>query len=61
MLLAGRVVAVGPPDEVLVEAHLLEAYRGRVVPVGGLGILDDPHHHGDRADRHDGHDHGANH
>jgi len=61
VLLAGRVVAVGPPGEVLVTEHLLEAYRGRVVPVGGFGILDDPHHHGDRADRHDGHDHGANH
>jgi manganese/iron transport system ATP-binding protein len=57
VLLAGRLVAAGPPEEVLVERHLRDAYRGRVVPVGGVGILDDPHHHGGRADRHDGHLH----
>jgi ABC-type Mn2+/Zn2+ transport system ATPase subunit len=57
MLLAGRLVAVGPPAEVLVERHLLEAYRGRVIGVSGVTIVDDPHHHGDRADRHDGHEH----
>jgi manganese transport system ATP-binding protein len=57
MLLAGRLVAVGAPDEVLVEAHLLEAYRGRVIGVSGVTIVDDPHHHGDPADRHDGHQH----
>ncbi len=59
VLLAGRVVACGPPDEVLVEGHLLDAYRGRVLGTGdGLTVLDDPHHHGDVRDRHDGHDHG---
>jgi len=57
MLLAGRLVAVGSPDQVLVESNLLEAYRGRVIGVAGVTIVDDPHHHGDRADRHDGHEH----
>jgi manganese transport system ATP-binding protein len=58
VLLAGRVVACGPPDEVLVETHLLEAYRGRVLGSGStLTVIDDPHHHGDVRDRHDGHDH----
>lgn len=57
VLLAGRLVAAGPPTEVLAEEHLLEAYRGRVVDVAGVRIIDDPHHHGARADRHDGHDH----
>lgn len=57
VLLAGRLVAAGPPDEVLDQAHLTEAYRGRVVEVAGIRILDDPHHHGGREDRHDGHEH----
>jgi hypothetical protein len=41
----------------LTEAHLVEAYRGRVIDVGGTKIVDDPHHHGSAADRHDGHVH----
>jgi manganese transport system ATP-binding protein len=57
VLLAGRVVAVGPPAEVLNEANLLDAYRGRVIGVAGVTLLDDPHHHGGPADRHDGHVH----
>jgi len=57
VLLAGRVVAVGPPEEVLTEGPLVEAYRGRVMEVGGVRVLDDPHHHGDPEDRHDGHVH----
>ncbi len=57
VLLAGRVVAVGPPSEVLTERHLLTAYRGRVIGVDGVTVLDDPHHHGGPADRHDGHVH----
>ena len=57
VLLAGRLIAAGTPDEVLVEQHLIEAYRGRVVDVAGVRIIDDPHHHGARSDRHDGHDH----
>ena len=61
VLLAGRVVASGPPGEVLTEEHLLSAYAGRVLEVGGVRIIDDPHHHGARSDRHDGHDHAAGH
>ncbi|CAN5692551.1 zinc ABC transporter ATP-binding protein AztA [soil metagenome] len=60
MLLAGRVVAVGAPDEVLSEQHLLEAYRGRVIGIAGgagVAIVDDPHHHGGPQGRHDGHVH----
>ena len=61
VLLAGRLVAAGTPDEVLVERHLMDAYRGRVVDVAGVRIIDDPHHHGARSDRHDGHDHSHDH
>lgn len=57
VLLAGRIVAVGPPARVLVEENLVEAYRGRLVQLGSVGILDDPHHHGRPEDRHDGHVH----
>jgi ABC-type Mn2+/Zn2+ transport system ATPase subunit len=57
VLLAGRLVAAGPPAEVLDERHLAEAYRGRLIDVGGITILDDPHHHGAPGDRHDGHHH----
>lgn len=55
VLLAGRLVACGPPQEVLDAEHLADAYRVRAV--GGGLLVDDPHHHGARADRHDGHDH----
>lgn len=46
VLLAGRVVAAGPPAEVIVAEHLNAAFGTRVVqlPSGQL-ILDDPHHH----------------
>jgi manganese transport system ATP-binding protein len=57
VLLAGRVVAAGPPDTVLTEEHLVEAYKGRLVDVAGVRLIDDPHHHGARSDRHDGHEH----
>ncbi len=57
VLLAGRVVGVGPPAQVLTEGPLVEAYRGRVMEVGGIRVLDDPHHHGAPEDRHDGHVH----
>ena len=57
VLLAGRVVASGPPEQVLSEEHLLEAYRGRLVDIGSLRLIDDPHHHGARSERHDGHEH----
>ena len=60
VLLAGRVVASGSPEQVLTEEHLVEAYRGRLVDVAdvsGLWLIDDPHHHGTRSERHDGHEH----
>ena len=46
LLLAGRVVASGPPDEVLTEANLADAYGGHLLRVGeGTLILDDHPHH----------------
>ena len=54
VLLAGRIVAWGTPEQVLTEEHLVEAYRGRLVDIAGQRLLDDPHHHGARADRHAG-------
>lgn len=47
LLLANRVVAFGPPAEVLVDGRLAEAYGGQLVrlPSGAL-LVDDPHHAG---------------
>ena len=46
LLLAGRVVASGPPDEVLTESNLAAAYGGHLLRVGeGTLILDDHPHH----------------
>ena len=51
MLLANRVVAFGPPDEVLTDEPLCAAYGGRVLRVPeGVIVMDDPHH-----DHHDQH------
>jgi manganese transport system ATP-binding protein len=45
LLLANRVVASGPPGEVLVEDRLSAAYGGRVLRLPhGLVVVDDPHH-----------------
>lgn len=45
ILMAGRVVAAGPPAEVLTPGHLAEAYGlGTLHERGGL-FLDDPHAH----------------
>jgi ABC-type Mn2+/Zn2+ transport system ATPase subunit len=45
MLLANRVVAFGPPDEVLTDGPLSVAYGGRVLRMAdGLIVMDDPHH-----------------
>ncbi|HEX6166407.1 MAG TPA: metal ABC transporter ATP-binding protein [Acidimicrobiales bacterium] len=59
MLLANRVVAFGPPGEVLSDGPLHEAYGGRVLRVPeGVIVMDDPHHdHGHRG--HDQHRAGA--
>jgi manganese transport system ATP-binding protein len=54
MLLANRVVAFGPPDEVLTDEPLSAAYGGRVLRVPeGVIVMDDPHHHTDHDGRHD--------
>jgi manganese transport system ATP-binding protein len=47
MLLSGRVVACGPPDEVLTEEHLRAAYGPSLIHVeaGARLFLDDPVHH----------------
>ena len=60
VLLAGRVVAAGPPGEVLDDHHLSAAYGSRLVHLGGrVALLDDPHDHGP-ADEHP-HDHEPGH
>jgi len=45
LLLDSQAIAVGPPDEVLTEEHLREAFGGRFIRVGDAMLLDDPHHH----------------
>jgi manganese transport system ATP-binding protein len=46
LLLAGRVVASGPPAEVLTDAHLADAYGGHLLRLGDRTlILDDHAHH----------------
>lgn len=46
LLLAGRVVASGPPDEVLTDVHLAAAYGGHLLRFGDQTlILDDHPHH----------------
>lgn len=52
LLLDTRAIAVGPPDEVLTETHLRQAFGGRFIRVGDAMLLDDPHHH-----HHDDHHH----
>ncbi|MEX2294064.1 MAG: zinc ABC transporter ATP-binding protein AztA [Acidimicrobiales bacterium] len=46
VLLAGRVVASGPPASVLTDDHLADAYGGHLLRLGGRTlILDDHPHH----------------
>jgi ABC-type Mn2+/Zn2+ transport system ATPase subunit len=46
LLLAGRVVASGPPASVLTDTHLADAYGGHLLRVGDSTlILDDHAHH----------------
>ena len=49
VLLAGRVVASGPPASALAREHLHAAYRGRLLDLAGDAVLvdDDAHHHHD--------------
>jgi ABC-type Mn2+/Zn2+ transport system ATPase subunit len=45
VLLASRMVAAGPPEEVLTDRHLEEAYGGRMRRLAsGRVLFDDPHH-----------------
>jgi ABC-type Mn2+/Zn2+ transport system ATPase subunit len=46
LLLAARVVAAGPPAEVLTDEHLSEAYGGRLLRLDErtLVVDDHPHH-----------------
>ena len=53
LLLAGRVVAEGAPDDVLTEAHLRAAYGSLVMRVGdGALMVDDGSHHHDHDHEH---------
>ncbi len=58
VLLASHLVAVGPPEQVLTEAHLGHAY-GRTTyrtPEGTL-VIGDPHVHGETLTGHEDHHH----
>lgn len=69
VMLNGRVVAAGPPADVLRAENLRQAYRGRVIEIAdGLMTVDDDHHHDHHHDHqhdhhHDSHqdDHGDHH
>ncbi len=45
LLVDKHAIAVGTPDEVLTEDHLIHAFGGRFIRVGDRWILDDPHPH----------------
>jgi manganese transport system ATP-binding protein len=45
LLLAGRVVASGPPDTVLTDDHLADAYGGHLLRLGGRTLIIDDHAH----------------
>ena len=45
LLVDKHAIAVGAPDDVLTEEHLIHAFGGRFIRVGDRLILDDPHHH----------------
>jgi ABC-type Mn2+/Zn2+ transport system ATPase subunit len=47
VLLAGRVIAAGPPAATLTRGNLRRAYLGRLLDIGGELVLvdDDAHHH----------------
>jgi ABC-type Mn2+/Zn2+ transport system ATPase subunit len=47
MLLAGCVVADGPPGDVLRPQHLTMAFGGRVLDIGGGAVIVDDHGHHD--------------
>lgn len=45
VLVAGELVAVGGPADVLTDEHLRTAYMGRVLTTSAGMSIDDPHHH----------------
>lgn len=45
LLLDTRAIAAGPPDDVLTEPNLRQAFGGAFLKIGDRFILDDPHHH----------------
>ncbi len=45
VLLAGELIAVGEPADVLTDAHLRAAYMGRVLTTSTGVTMDDAHHH----------------
>ncbi|QGG93645.1 zinc ABC transporter ATP-binding protein AztA [Actinomarinicola tropica] len=61
LLLAGRLVASGPPEDVLVSTHLAAAYGQRLIALGdNVLMLDDAPHHADEGEAvhpHPGHHH----
>ena len=60
LLLSGRVIAAGPPGEVLISQHLAVAYGQRLIRLDdNVLMLDDaPHHHeDDEVHPHPGHQH----
>lgn len=56
VLLDRRVVASGPPADVLTAANLRIVYGGRILDLGDGYAIDDGAHH-DHGHTHDGHDH----
>jgi iron complex transport system ATP-binding protein len=63
VLLAGRVIAAGPPEEVLTAEHLMTAYGLGGLHAGSEPKVDSDHHHHHEHDHHQGHahDHGHDH
>lgn len=53
MLMAGCILADGPPGEVLVPALLAEAFGGRLVRDDGTTVVVDEHGHDDTHDSHE--------
>jgi manganese transport system ATP-binding protein len=45
LLLAGRIVACGPPAEVLTDVHLADAYGGHLLRFGDSTLIIDDHPH----------------
>lgn len=58
VLLAGRLVAAGPPDEVLTADHLAAAYHGAVLRLADGSIMVDDSAHHQHADAAGAADHG---